>query len=327
MIKETLLNRIIQKLLENIIRITLNFIYCLKFRKIFPSESILNKQTINSKKCKDVLFSIIVPVHNTDSNILEKTIESVKNQSYQNYELILIDDASVNEKTKGILDQYSRDKRIKIIYNKINKNISVTTNIGIENAQGKYIGLLDHDDYLWPNALFELNKVISENPNIEFIYTDQDKIDMAGKHTHPILKKDFDFNLLRQVNYLNHFTVIKTDLAKKLKLKIGVEGAQDWDLYLRISNIIDNNQIYHLPKILYSWRESKGSTASKEGITSNKKYISAQQKVLDYDYDFRKAKDTSILTRYLGIWTSKDTKKYIKPYEIELYSLKRILNL
>lgn len=297
--------RIIQKILEKTFLGILNFVYKLKFKKISSQKTKINNQKIK--------FSIIIPTYNSDPNYLIQCLDSVINQTYKNWELCISDDASNNKKTLSVLKKYSDNSKIKIILNNKNQNISINSNKAVSLATGEYLCLLDHDDFLWTNALSEVSNAIYKNNNLKFIYSDQDKI-LENKHIEPFLKSDFNQNLIKSVNYFNHFTVIKKSVFDQLKgFKKGIEGAQDWDLYLRMLKIINPDEIFHIKKILYSWRISPLSTAG--NIIKSYAYQN-QEKILKFNFP----KDKIKKTRYLGIWQI-NNQKYMKPYNLIFNSL------
>ncbi len=215
------------------------------------------------------LFSIITPVYNADKIVLIECIESVLKQSYENFELILVDDASTKKETLDTLKHYENlDVRIKIKYRTVNGHISRASNEGIELARGEFIALLDNDDVLCENALYENALVINSHPNLDMIYSDEDKLNLQGKRCDPHFKPDFSFDTLLGINYICHFTVLRTSLVKQVGgFRIGYEGAQDHDLFLRI--VENTNKIHHIAKILYHWRMVEGSTSLEIG---NKSY-------------------------------------------------------
>lgn len=225
------------------------------------------------------LISIVMPTYNTDITYLEECIESVLLQSYPEWELCIADDASTNKEVVQTLQKYANiDSRIKYVARKENGHISIATNSAIELATGEFIALLDHDDVLWPNALYEIVKVINNDPSVDFIYSDEDKIDEFSKiHSYPFLKPDWSPEFLESCNYITHFSCIRTKLLRSVDgLRKGYEGAQDWDLFLRITEKTD--RVVHIPKILYSWRIHEASTASD---TDAKPYVyEAQRKLL-----------------------------------------------
>ena len=251
------------------------------YTRYSPSISDYLKQQKKQKAFKiKPLISIVMPTYNTPIEFLEYCIQSVIDQSYTNWELCIADDASTNSDVEKILSKYSKiDSRIKYIIRKNNGHISAATNSAIEMANGEYVSLLDHDDILWPNALFEIVSVINKNTALDLIYTDEDKIDESNKiHSYPFFKPSWSPEFLESCNYITHFSTIRRSLLLKVGcFRIGFEGAQDWDLFIRISEVTNN--ISHIPKILYSWRIHSNSTAMD---TDAKPYVyNAQRKLLE----------------------------------------------
>lgn len=226
--------------------------------KALPEE--LEKQK-NEKWKRKTLISIVVPVYNTPQVFLRQMIESVQNQSYSEWELCIGNASPENKEMKKILEEYKNDARIKEVEIPENKGISQNTNRAMEIASGEWIGLLDHDDLLAPNALYEIAKAVNEHPDAEVIYTDEDKVTTDLKeHFQPHLKPDFNLDLLRSNNYICHFFVASRDLIKRVGgFRPEFNGAQDYDLILRCTE--QAKQIVHIPKILYHWRVHKASTA------------------------------------------------------------------
>jgi glycosyltransferase involved in cell wall biosynthesis/SAM-dependent methyltransferase len=218
------------------------------------------KAEIEAMAIKPV-FSILVPIYNTDPEYLLPMIESVKNQIYPHWQLCLVDDCSPKSYLKRILEHEAlQDERISIQLNDVNQGISVTTNDALEMAKGDYIALLDHDDELSINALYENAKVINKQPDIGLIYSDEDKMDMQGNRLEPFFKPDYSPDLLDTNNYICHFTVIKKSIADEIGgFREGLDGSQDHDIILRAANASEN--VVHIPKILYHWRKVPGSTA------------------------------------------------------------------
>ncbi len=240
-------------------------------------------------------ISIVIPVFNTPPKILRECVLSAINQTYKNYEICIADDYSENKFTKKeIINLASKDIRIKVFFSKKHEKISAASNAALRMTTGDYIGLLDHDDILWPNALYEVVKVLNRNPQLELIYTDEDQISNDGMaHIEPMIKPSFNFNFLRTTNYMGHFLVIKKGLVLNVgAFRYGYDGAQDYDLLLRITHKlgIKSNKVFHIPKILYSWRRSKISTAQNFSVNKQlaKKYaIFAQRKALTSDLQKR----------------------------------------
>ena len=238
--------------------------YHSKFLASFPSSEELRKQRLKNFEYAP-LISIIVPVFNTKPPFLKAMIESVVNQSYENWELCIAD-ASDSVDTWTILEQYNiRDERIKIC--KINKNLGIAgnSNAALELAVGDYIALLDHDDMLTENALYEIVDVLNVKTcggRADFIYTDEDKVDEQGKkYSNPHYKPDYSPDMLRSYNYICHLSVISSALLDKIGRVFYCEfdGAQDYDFILRATEKAE--RVVHIPKILYHWRMAAMSTA------------------------------------------------------------------
>lgn len=246
-------------------------------KKNYPNETLTRQQLHNQFNFKNrPLISIVLPTYNTIPTLLEECLNSVINQTYDNWELCIADDASTDKNVRDIIIEYAKkDKRIKYVFRRKNGHICRASNSALKLATGKFVALLDHDDVLWPNALYEVVKKINEKPSVKFIYSDEDKIDADGeKHSEPFFKPDWSFDFLRSANYITHFTVIEKKLLDKVgNFRPGYEGAQDWDLFLRLSR--ETNDIVHIPMVIYSWRKIKTSTALK---SSAKNYAFTSQK-------------------------------------------------
>gem|GEM_PF-2401809 len=209
------------------------------------------------------LISIILPVYNTPEKWLSKAIESVIQQIYPHWELCIADDASPDPDIRKILERYRKsDNRIKVVYREENGHISASSNSAIEIATGAYIALLDHDDLIPPHALARIVDCITENPSAKIIYTDEDKVDENGERSSPHFKSDWNPDLLMGQNFISHFGVYsKNEVDAVQGFRVGFEGAQDWDLALRISERCSASQIVHISEALYHWRSISGSTA------------------------------------------------------------------
>lgn len=208
------------------------------------------------------LISILMPVYNVDEKWLVKAIDSVRNQVYPNWELCIADDASNKPHIKQVLEKYaSIDSRIKITYREESGNISAASNTALSLAQGEYIGLLDHDDELTPNALFEVVKWINRYPDADLLYSDEDKIDENNNHFDAWFKPNWSPEYLYSHMYVCHFSVYRKSLITEVgSFRSAFDGAQDYDLCLRVAT--KTNAIYHVPKILYHWRTIATSTAA-----------------------------------------------------------------
>jgi glycosyltransferase involved in cell wall biosynthesis len=245
-----------------------------------PSQKELAQQSIVSKDFQyQPLLSIIMPVYNVDLIWLRTAIDSVRAQTYENFELCIADDASTNTNIKSYLKEIaSKDARIRITFREKNGHISHASNSAIRLASGEFICMLDHDDILYPHALFTLVKRLNANPALDLIYTDSDLL-IHNKRRYPFFKPDWSPDFFYSNNYLNHLTLLRKTLVDKVGgFRAGFEGSQDYDLYLRVAGKTESKRIAHIPDVLYGWRSIPGSAASD---LSNKEYaISAGQRAL-----------------------------------------------
>lgn len=238
------------------------------------------------------LISILVPVYNVADEYLIACIESVRSQTYKNWELCIADDCSTQKSVRAVLERYENTEKVKICYRTENGHISKCTNSALEMATGEFVGFLDCDDLLSPNALYEIVKALNENPKLDFIYSDEDKIraDGSGRHN-PHFKPDWSPDTLMSFMYTSHFSVYRTSITRELGgLRTECDGAQDYDFTLRFTEKTSN--IGHVAKVLYHWREIEGSTS---GSIEAKPYVYAAQK---------KAKEDALARRGLqGVLT------------------------
>ena len=206
------------------------------------------------------LISIVMPVYNVDGYLLEECIKSILNQTYQNFEICIADDCSTKQSTKDMLKKYENHDKIKIVYRKENGHISLATNSALELAKGEYIALIDNDDIIVKEALYEMVYELNQDKNIDLVYSDEDKLDLKGRRCDPHFKPDFSIDSFYGGNFICHFTMIRKTIIDKIGgFRKGYEGAQDFDLFLRVSN--ETKNIKHVPKILYHWRMIPTSTA------------------------------------------------------------------
>ena len=208
-------------------------------------------------------ISIVIPLYNTPEKYFDELLISLNEQTYANWELCLADGSQKeNEHIKKIISLYGDRIKYKSIGR--NKGISGNTNEALKLATGDYIALMDQDDLLPKFALYEIVKTINENDDVDFIYSDEDKIYEKGDikiRTSPHFKQDYAIDTLRSYNYICHFSIF----SKKLISRIGefnseFDGSQDYDFILRATE--NANKIIHIPKILYNWRISESSVAS-----------------------------------------------------------------
>lgn len=206
------------------------------------------------------LISVIMPVYNTDAAWLTKAIDSVRSQWYPNWELCIADDHSDRPETLAVLGRID-DPRIHVHHLPDNRNIAGASNVALEMASGEYVALLDHDDELTPDALYQAWKAIAEQ-GADFIYSDEDKLDEQGVPCEPHFKPDFSPEQFLSQNYLCHLAVIRKSLVDRVGgFSTGFDGAQDYDLFLKV--LEHARQIVHLPRVLYHWRKVPGSTAAR----------------------------------------------------------------
>ena len=209
------------------------------------------------------VISVVMPVYNPPEALLTKAIESVKRQIYPDWQLCIADDASTLPHVRQVLERFaSGDARITVAYRPDNGHICEATNTAIGLATGAYVALFDHDDILAPTALYEVAAEIEAHPDAQFIYSDEDKIDMEDRRFDPYFKPDWNPDLFHGQNYTSHLSVYSAELLRSLGgLRKGFEGSQDWDLNLRAIEKIPESAIRHIPKLLYHWRAAPGSTA------------------------------------------------------------------
>lgn len=229
--------------------------------KNMPARQELDRQAKHKFKYAPKI-SILVPVYNTPETFLRQMIESVQKQTYGNWELCIANANPANEQIKVILKEYTEnDARVKVTDVPENEGIAQNTNKALEIADGTFIGLLDHDDVLAENALYEVVKELNKAVDTDVIYTDEDKVSTAmDEYFSPNFKPDFNLDMLRSNNYFCHFFVAKKELIETVGGFRGeYNGAQDYDLFLRC--IEKAERIAHIPKILYHWRVHQESTA------------------------------------------------------------------
>lgn len=208
------------------------------------------------------VFSIAVPVFRTPAKFLCEMIESVRSQSFPFWELCLANADPEDREVAEILERYCReDRRIRVKNLKENKGISENTNAALAMARGEFVGLLDHDDLLAPDALYEMAARLEKDGGIDVFYTDEDKVTTdLSEHFQPHLKPDFNLDLLRSNNYICHFFVVRREIAESIGgFRPEFNGAQDYDFIFRCTE--EAEKIVHIPRILYHWRVHSASTA------------------------------------------------------------------
>jgi len=230
-----------------------------------PSQGQLLDQQLECRKMTNTpLVSIVVPVYNAQPDHLKAAVESLKKQTYSNWELCLADDRSTNSDVAETIHALRvEEPRIKVVFRETNGHISQASNSALELATGEFCLLMDQDDLLTADALYRIVKVIQEKPATDIVYSDEDKVDDHGVHSYPHFKPDWSPDNLLSRNYLGHVTVIRTALLREVGgWRVGFEGSQDYDLMLRLTEKTDH--IEHIPRILYHWRIHAASAAAGE---------------------------------------------------------------
>jgi glycosyltransferase involved in cell wall biosynthesis len=206
-------------------------------------------------------FSILTPVYETPARVLQKMLRSVRRQSCADWELCLVDDGSTQPHVREILDRaQARDPRIRVKYRESNAGIVAASNDALEMARGEFVALLDHDDALHPDALAHVSEAIDGNPDADYVYTDEDKVDVAGRHSGPFFKPDWSPERMRTQMYTCHFSVLRRSLVEEVGgFDPEFEGSQDWDLVLKVTERA--RAVLHVPRVLYHWRTLESSAA------------------------------------------------------------------
>lgn len=209
------------------------------------------------------LLSVVMPTYNPDLVWLEAAFASVKNQLYPHWELCVADDASTHPEVKAFLSAYAQQEpRLKCVFRPENGHISEASNSAIAISSGSWMVLMDQDDLLSEDALFQVARAIQTYPDAGIIYSDEDKIDESGLRKDPYFKTDWNLDLFRSQNMISHLGAYRLDLVRESGgFRKGFEGSQDYDLALRCTEKLQASQIIHIPKVLYHWRIHSNSTA------------------------------------------------------------------
>jgi len=243
-----------------------------------PDEVELQKQRAASDSFKvKPLISIVTPVFNPPVDVLEELIESVLEQTYPNFELYL-GDFGDSKDVKDLIKKYEKlDPRVVYTSFKNNEGIAGNSNQILERITGEFIALLDHDDTISPDALYENVKLLNED-DYDFIYSDKDKIDLNGNRFDPLFKPQLSPEMLLNINYLTHLNLMRTKIVKDIGgWDSDTDGAQDWDIFLRV--IAASNKVAHIPKVLYHWRVIESSTAM--SIETKPYALAGQRRAID----------------------------------------------
>lgn len=213
------------------------------------------------------LISVVMPVYAASPKLLEAAVASVRAQLYPHWELCIADDASPGDAVWATLSRLAKaDPRIKAVRRSENGNICAATNSALELATGAFVALMDHDDILPERALYEIAALLQDHPDADLIYSDEDKIDGAGRRYEPHFKTDWNPELILAQNMVSHLGVYRRSLLEQLGgLRVGFEGSQDYDLALRVSELTTRDRIHHIPWVLYHWRQEGGPQTFSQG--------------------------------------------------------------
>lgn len=244
-------------------------------------------------------ISIILPVYNTREEFLRDCLDSVQGQYYADWELCICDDASPAPHVRRILNECSAgDERIKVVFSDRNGGIAESSNRALKLASGEFIGLLDHDDLLTPDALYEIAATLQEI-DADLIYSDEDRLDSNGRRIEPSFKPAWSPDLLLSCMYLAHFCVYRKSIIDRMGgFREGYEGSQDYDLALRFTE--ETDRIAHIPKILYHWRKVPASASARSDAEAS--VIEAGKRALNHALRRRNIEGEAESERFFGFY-------------------------
>ncbi|HYW53867.1 MAG TPA: glycosyltransferase family 2 protein [Dongiaceae bacterium] len=225
------------------------------------------------------LISVLMPVHDTPERYLRAALDSVRAQLYPHWELCIADDASARPHVRAIVEEYqAADARVKVVFRERNGHISAASNSALALAAGEFVALLDHDDVLAPDALFSVALLLNREPDTDFVYSDEDKIDDLDRRSEPYFKPEWSPDSFLARMYTGHLAVFRRALVIAAGgFREGFEGSQDYDLVLRVTE--RTQRIEHVPRVLYHWRIHPASTAA--GGASKRYAFEAGRKAIE----------------------------------------------
>lgn len=245
------------------------------------------------------MISVIMPVCDPPVELLRQAIASVVSQTYPAWQLCIADDASVVPEVRALLDEAADDPRINVTFRAERGHISVASNTALASAGGDIVCFLDHDDLLAPDALASIAVAFNGRPDLQMVYSDEDKIDESGARFDPHFKPDWNLDLLLSQNYVCHLMAIRRSLVERLGgFTLGLEGSQDHDLALRVGEVSTPDQIKHIARVLYHWRATPGSTAT--GAEAKPYTVEATRRTLQAHHD--RAGDAAVTRTVLNGW-------------------------
>ena len=278
-------------------------------------------------------ISVVVPAYRTPEIFLRQMIESLEKQSYENWELVIGNASPEDETMARILKEYTgKDPRVKNVPIPENIGIAENTNAALAAAAGNFVGFMDHDDLLAPDALFEIAIRLEKDPSIDAFYTDEDKVRTdLSEYFQPHFKPDFNIDLLCTVNYICHLFVVKKEIVDQIgMLKKEFDGAQDYDFVFRCVEAAGREKIHHIPMILYHWRCHEDSTA--ENPESKMYAFDAGARAIKAHYDRIGVPVEIEKGEYLGLyrtkflWEEKPLISIIIPNKDHIDDLKRCID-
>ncbi len=240
-------------------------------RNMVRSSDVARMREMSETLPRQVTISVIMATFDPPERFLREAIDSVRAQAYPFWELCVADDASTQPHVRKTLEEYAvLDARIKVVYRSENGHIARASNSALELASGEFVGFLDHDDVLSPDALFEVALAINRFPDVDMLYSDEDKIDETGVYCEPHFKPDWSPDSFLSRMYTCHFGVYRRSIVEELGgFRVEFAGSQDYDFVLRLTE--RTSKIHHIPRVLYHWRKH-GNSAS--GIANAKPYSS-----------------------------------------------------
>jgi O-antigen biosynthesis protein len=260
------------------------------------------------------LISVLMPVYNTRPEYLRKALDSVIAQTYPHWELCIADDASPNPQIRKILEEYMRkDARIRVVFREKNGHISASSNSALELARGDFVALMDHDDALPAHALFMVADEINRHPDVDLIYTDEDKVDENDVRNDPLFKTDWNRELFYSQNFVTHLGVYRTSIALRIGgFRTGFEGSQDYDFTLRFIEHTDGRHIRHIPHVLYHWRIYPGvSSFSTDNPSAS--IETARRAMVEYFADVEPTSEVVGIDQFPGWWRIKRRPPTVLP--------------
>lgn len=208
----------------------------------------------------DPAIAVLMPVYRPEPWHLRHAIASVRQQTIDDWQLVMVDDGGGSPRISAVLAEAEDDPRVTVVRLASNEGISRASNAGLTEVRAPWVALLDHDDFLEPEALAEVLAAALQNPTAEVVYTDRDSVDAQGVPTETFRKPDWSPQRLRGNMYVAHLTALSTAAVRQVGgFRPAFDGAQDHDLVLRISE--RGRPVVHIPRVLYHWRRTPQSTA------------------------------------------------------------------